>query len=333
MKLSIIVPVYNVEGYLRRCLDSCLQQDIPSNEYEIVIVNDGSTDGSLSIANEYAIDYHNIRIISQVNGGLSRARNVGLEMASGDYVWFVDSDDSIAPNCLGTLLDKCRKDCLDILALGWSREGKKSISMRRFSGAQTTCVLPGKEVMRNGWMTSVCAPFHLFRRSLLLDNSLNFLPGCFHEDEAFTPVAFYLSGRVGFSDQICYYVYVREGSIMTTPTPKRAHDLLFIARNLDDYAKTLPLLDQPLFSARIARILNQVLKLAQYYPSDARARLEKELFENRDLFVHMRRSKKFSFAIIGILLIFFPRHPLSSYSVLFRVGSLLGFVAPPRWRT
>lgn len=98
--LSIIVPVYNVEKYLRDCLDSLLMQDLSENEYEIICVNDGSTDSSPAILDEYAEKHANVRVIHKQNGGVSSARNRGLVEAIGEYVWFVDSDDCIASNCL-----------------------------------------------------------------------------------------------------------------------------------------------------------------------------------------------------------------------------------------
>ena len=93
VKLSIIIPVYNTEEYLPRCLNSCLEQDLLANEYEIIAINDGSSDNSLQILNAYALKYPNIRVINQENRGLGATRNRGLNLAIGEYIWFVDSDD------------------------------------------------------------------------------------------------------------------------------------------------------------------------------------------------------------------------------------------------
>ena len=98
MKISLIIPVYNVEQYLEKCLLSCLDQDLPQSDYEIIVVNDGSPDGSLAIAERIAATATNITVVSQENGGLSAARNTGLEIAKGKYVWFIDSDDTIKKN-------------------------------------------------------------------------------------------------------------------------------------------------------------------------------------------------------------------------------------------
>ena len=102
MFLSIIIPIYNDEKYLRECLDSCLNQDVSPDEYEIICVDDGSTDNTPEIMREYERFYSNIRLVFQEHGAAS-GRDVGLELARGDYVWFVDHDDLIDESCLGTL--------------------------------------------------------------------------------------------------------------------------------------------------------------------------------------------------------------------------------------
>ena len=122
MQLSIIVPVYNVADYLAKCLDSLLAQDLPQNEYEIIVVNDGSTDNSGEIAQQYADKYANITLINQGNQGLSGARNTGIKCAKGDYIQFVDSDDYLEENVLGGLLKQVEKDNLDVLRFKYQND-------------------------------------------------------------------------------------------------------------------------------------------------------------------------------------------------------------------
>lgn len=122
MRLSFIVPIYNVEPYLRKCVDSLLNQDY--DDYEIILVDDGSTDNSGAICDDYANKHQTsntkhqtcpIRVIHRKNGGLSAARNSGIEIANGDYLMFVDSDDYIEPNVLGGLIAQVERDHLDVL--------------------------------------------------------------------------------------------------------------------------------------------------------------------------------------------------------------------------
>ena len=125
MKLSIIIPIYNVEQYLRKCVDSVLQQDLQSSDYEIILVDDGSPDECSAICDEYAHKSQEsrdksremplIQVVHRENGGLSAARNSGIEVARGEYVMFVDSDDYIESNVLGGLMEQVERDNLDVL--------------------------------------------------------------------------------------------------------------------------------------------------------------------------------------------------------------------------
>ncbi len=108
MKLTIIVPVYNAERYLGRCLHSLLCQDLAAEDYEILCIDDGSTDFSSGLLGVYAGIYPNIRMIRKENGGVTTARNLGLREAKGEYIWFVDADDVVRENVLGTLLSQAQ---------------------------------------------------------------------------------------------------------------------------------------------------------------------------------------------------------------------------------
>lgn len=126
MKLSIIIPVYNTESYLKRCLDSVFSQDLPKNDYEVIVINDGSTDNSLGILRDYEKRYNNMVLINQKNQGVSIARNEGLKIAIGECVTFIDSDDALYENVLKLVITKFQEDNLDLLYLGmnaFSEEG------------------------------------------------------------------------------------------------------------------------------------------------------------------------------------------------------------------
>ncbi len=116
MKLSIIVPMFNVENYIARCLDSLLAQNISCDDYEVLVVNDGCQDNSVQVVKEYQKKYENIVLIEKMNGGLSSARNMGLLYCKGEYIWMVDSDDSIQENCLKDLLEYAFSKDIDFLS-------------------------------------------------------------------------------------------------------------------------------------------------------------------------------------------------------------------------
>ncbi|MEW4925030.1 glycosyltransferase [Algibacter sp. 2305UL17-15] len=115
MKLSIIIPVYNVEKYISRCLDSILIQGLDINDFEILLINDGSTDNSVSVIDQYKLKYNNIKIHNQKNGGAGKARNKGISLASGEYIYFIDPDDYLANNVLKNILSYVYSLNLDVL--------------------------------------------------------------------------------------------------------------------------------------------------------------------------------------------------------------------------
>lgn len=111
MFLSIITPVYNTDKYLSDCVESLLQQGMRTNDYEIIFIDDGSVDNSAMILDEYVSKYPNLLVVHKVNGGVSKARNIALDLASGEYIWFIDSDDFIEKNVLPDIykLSQCNK--------------------------------------------------------------------------------------------------------------------------------------------------------------------------------------------------------------------------------
>lgn len=119
VRVSIIIPFYNVEPYIAQCLDSVYQQDIPEEEYEVICVNDASPDGSWEIVKQYQKKHSNLILVEhEVNKKLGAARNTGRKIAKGKYLWNVDSDDMIVPNCLKEMLDLCEREDLDVLMFG-----------------------------------------------------------------------------------------------------------------------------------------------------------------------------------------------------------------------
>lgn len=126
---SIIIPVYNAAGYVSKCLDSLLEQDIDKSRYEIICINDGSTDNSLAVLNRYAQQHHNITVIDKSNSGVSATRNLGLEKASGKYVWFVDADDWVAKNCFGTFAQYITDQNPSVILLEYCEVLEKDFSL------------------------------------------------------------------------------------------------------------------------------------------------------------------------------------------------------------
>lgn len=233
MRFSIIIPIYNVSAYLPECLESVAGQSF--HDYEVVCVDDGSTDDSFGIAKGYVDAHERWQLIHQENQGLGGARNTGLKHVSGDYVLFLDSDDRLRP------------DSLRILAESLSDEDLLCFNGQRFqheTGAYEAADSLTPENYRSGWdyyndnalktrdFAFVCVVLRCYRRSYLLEHDLWFKPGIYHEDNLFTPLACYHAGKVKVIPDILYDYRVRTSSIMTSRSLKHWQDVVGIANEL-----------------------------------------------------------------------------------------------------
>lgn len=221
MKLSIIVPIYNVAPYLRKCVDSLLVQDI--TDYEIILVDDGSTDDSGAIADEI-LNTHSqspiancqIKVVHQLNGGLSAARNAGIAAATGDYIIFVDSDDYLQPNVLGALMEQVARDNLDVLRFRYQnvRESGEVFApykdMTNYNDYSATSI-DGLTFLNERMGTQCYAVQFLVCREIVLQEQ--FTPGIYFEDTDWTPRMLLRAERVASTDLVVYNYLWREGSI------------------------------------------------------------------------------------------------------------------------
>lgn len=217
LKLSIIVPIYGVEQYLRKCVDSLLAQYLPSSDYEIILVDDGSPDACPQICDDYAAAYENIQVVHRENGGLSAARNSGIEVAKGMYVMFVDSDDYIEPNVLGELLAQIERDNLDVLRyrLQYVNPQYKVYSPYKsdpFKGNDYSEVPTDGVSFLNSRMNTQCYAWAFVIKRELLDGCI-FTPGIYFEDTDWTPRMLCRAKRAASTNMIVYNYLMRAGSI------------------------------------------------------------------------------------------------------------------------
>ncbi|UOB17076.1 glycosyltransferase [Abyssalbus ytuae] len=242
MKLSVIVPVYNLAEYLEKCINSIVQQDIPPANYEIVAVNDGSTDNSLQILDSLSSKYKNLKIISQENKGLSSARNTGIEHATGEYILFVDSDDYILPGTLHHLLSIARKNTLDVLefgAAGIDQNGKIVYSIQK---STNNGILSGEEYLSSvTYMNSACNK--LYRREFFNKHSFRFKEGIYIEDIEFNIRVIFYAKRVQAIDRVMAHFVQREGSITRTrnfaKTKKMVYNILTVITSLNNFSEVI----------------------------------------------------------------------------------------------
>lgn len=216
--VSIIVPVYNVEQYLKDCLDSILQQSYPN--IEIIIINDGSTDGSKEVVIPFLSDKR-VKYIEQENKGLSGARNTGLKSALGKYIVFVDSDDYIEKNMLKEVVFLMKRYGLDLVRFnGISfveeinetfKEGNYDFSHRLEENKLYK--EESLDLNRRTFSSSVC--LYITTRELISNNQLVFYENVLHEDELFTAQVFLHTKRMMYKNASYYHRRYRSNSIMT----------------------------------------------------------------------------------------------------------------------
>ncbi len=216
--LSIIVPLYNSEKYLPKCLTSLENQDIPREDYEIILVNDGSPDGSKALAEEYAVQYPNIVVLSQENKGTSGARNTGLRYASGKYTYFVDPDDYILENSLKCIIDRMEEESLDILRFGYTEVDEQYNPTKSCKHPETpdysSKVMDGYSFMAERLGIACYVWTFIFRTSLLKDNNIYCYEGDYFDDTPWLPRVMALAKRVDSIDIKRHFYLIRSGSLV-----------------------------------------------------------------------------------------------------------------------
>ena len=227
MKVSVIVPVYNVEKYLRKCLDSLVNQTF--KDYEIIVVNDGSTDTSQDIINEYVSKYSNIKAFKKENGGLSSARNAGIIQAIGDYIAFVDSDDYVEIFFLEKMYEKAINTESDVVICDYyavTEENKQYMHCHKQMSPEDKI-----EYLLSPQM--VCTK--LIKKEII--DKARFKENTYYEDLDYCVKILPYINKVSFVDEALYDYYIRSGSIMSQTT-FNSH-LLDIFTVLDDCKNAL----------------------------------------------------------------------------------------------
>lgn len=225
MLLSIIIPVYNVAEYLRGCVDSVLSNDC--SECEIILVDDGATDGVCpGICDEYAQKHpHLIRLIHQENQGLGGARNTGISMAKGEYLFFLDSDDTITPNALTVMKNAIRATGADIYSFPYlSHDGTGT-----FTHLATSPVFPGEFTLREHpefLLSLPVAGARIWKKKLFDDSGIRFPGRAWYEDVRTSMKLFALADSIVTLEEPLYLYLQRPGSIMRSSNLGRNREIL-----------------------------------------------------------------------------------------------------------
>lgn len=240
MKLSIVVPIYNVERFVRKCILSIINQDDDLfKDIELIMVNDGTKDNSVEQIQDLVDKYDNITLINQENQGLSVARNNGMAACKGDYVWFVDSDDWISSDALKVLLPHLDNKN-DIVSFAYTKvtEKEETLCCTFFNKVKT---MSGKESFRSKCEFSTMAQRAAYRKEFMSKNGLVFMPGIYSQDDELCLRASYLAETVTLLPQSIYYFLRTTGedhkSIMNAGKPKYGFDYVKVTKSISKFKK------------------------------------------------------------------------------------------------
>ncbi len=248
-KISVIVPVYNVEKYLKECLDSIINQTL--SDIEIICVNDGSTDNSLKILEEYALKDKRIKIINKENGGLSSARNAGLDVAKGKYLHFVDSDDYLDLKCYEKLYNKIIEFDADFCQFGYlyvdnNKNVLNKTDFSEFFKDKNQCgVFNCTYEVQFPFSRSWGAPFRLYNREYFIKNVKEFPVGRWYEDVSTGITGALCAKKIICLEEYLYYYRKTPSSIMrSTSLNKKCFDILEAIKDVESMLKEMNLFNE-----------------------------------------------------------------------------------------
>lgn len=259
MLLSIIIPIYKVEKYVHGTLESIFDQEFDEHEFEVICVNDGTPDNSMNIVNEFAIKHNNLHIVNQENKGLSCARNAGLRIAKGDYVWFVDSDDKVSKNSILIIKKSIDDEGIDVLGFDILKIDEKS-GTESIEKIAIRHSIPYAKTLYGTFFwhkIQICpAQRFLFRRKFLEENHLLFYPGIYYEDTELIVRVLCIAKKMKIINAPIYRYLVRSnGSIMsssykflfTESQVQRIENWKIFKRKFKFYSKQQAILNDAIF--------------------------------------------------------------------------------------
>lgn len=301
MLFSIIIPIYNVEKYLSECIESVIKQKF--DDYEVILVDDGSTDNSGQIADKYAAVNDKIRIIHQNNGGLSAARNTGLNYCVGEYVIFLDSDDFLVDGSLNALSIEIKKYAPDIIA-GYGKRFSKDSALQEGVAFRTNLekittgrIFYAKALYQN--RLTVGAPYYVYNRNYLAKHNFRFMNSLLHEDELWNPIVLYYAERV-VDFKFRYYCYRCDNSSSITrdlsKAFQRALDRKKIAEILSEKFKNCNKKDDDAFHDNIS---------AQYMYAVYSGNLVNKIDISR--WLPIKEAKSFKYLLKSIIFFISPK--------------------------
>lgn len=285
-KLSIIIPAYNVEAFLQQCLDSIFSQK--DADVEVLCIDDGSTDGTPRLLQDYAAEHHNLRVLTQPNQGMSTARNLGLKEAKGEYVLFVDSDDWLFEGSLAKLSSSLNGE--DVICFNAKKYLEKTGEYKDNASLSVDGVVKGWDYFNKVRLIPseihfVCIWQRAYRRVFLKENNLCFVEGIRRaEDDLFSTMVMYHAQTLKVISDYVYVYRVRDNSITTTVDINRWYDSLKVLEIMADFFVPLKGVDksaiyQVLASSYINQFSSKTQALYGDHDKELRGRIKWEYFE------------------------------------------------------
>lgn len=305
IELSIIIPVYNVEKYIERCIKSIYGINSRIKDVEIIIVNDGSQDNSINIVKSLNKNIPFI-IIDQENKGLAEARNTGLRHASGKYVYFLDSDDYIDLSRFISLYEKGKTEDADVIIGDFmfvideqKKENQYTIKTK------SDIILPGESFFLKFYRKNINTMVwrNIYKRKYLVDNNLYFTSGIYHEDVNWTPFVIINAKKIYYSPIAFYFYIIRTGSIINSAlSKKKFDDLVYIYKDIKLHSKR--------YSIKIQKelgyiyIIGALVLIGKYYNSG--------IINNNYIFDNIRPVINFhnkQYIIVNLIILLFSAFP------------------------
>lgn len=292
-KITVIVPIYNVEEYLPRCIESIVNQTYAN--LEIILIDDGSTDTSLEIAKKYESKDKRIKVIAKENGGASSCRNLGIELANGDYITFVDSDDSIDVNAYCELMQLKQNKETDIILFGMRILTENNVNENIKDVAKEES-FEGEEVLNrffciDGKKMSTSSCNKLYKKELLKD--IRFVENYTGEDIYFNYQAFKKAKVIIETSAVYYNYYVRKGSVSYGKIKKNSFDCLIMWEKVSQ-ENSNKLFEKQIIKQKVYNNFSLLLRMAIYgcYENF----YEKEIYKKKAMIYFRRHINKLLFS-------------------------------------